>query len=122
MADGTGVRAGQPGPPAQTVAALFVAFVAVWSVYFAISDSQASIRADMAEAYAWGRECAPATTSTRRSGRDGGDWFMVFPRAGWAFAILSSLNAAIGLLGSWKLIGAGPLEATNRSPRQRCCC
>src|ERR1700689_60090 len=47
-----------------------------------------------------------ATTSIRRFGRGSaalGSRF--FPRAGWAFAILSSLNAAIGLLGSWKLIG-----------------
>ena len=56
MADGTGVDAAEPGPPAQTVAALFVAFVAVWSVYFAIAESQASIHHDMAEAYAWGQE------------------------------------------------------------------
>src|SRR6202453_1640513 len=106
MADGTGVCATEPDPPAQTVAALFVAFVAVCSLYFAIAESQASIHGDMAEAYAWGREF--------RLGYNQhppfwawicGVWFMVFPRAGWAFAILSSLNAAIGLLGSWQLIG-----------------
>ena len=106
MADGTGVRAGQPGPPAQTVAALFVAFVAVWSVYFAISDSQASIHNDMAEAYAWGREFQLGYNQHPPFWAwICGAWFMVFPRAGWVFAILTSLNAAIGLLGSWKLIG-----------------
>ena len=106
MADGTRVRAGQPGPPAQTVAALFVAFVAVWSVYFAIAESQASIHNDMAEAYAWGREF--------RLGYNQhppfwawmcGLWFLVFPRTGWAFALLSSVNAGIGLWGAWRLIG-----------------
>ena len=106
MADGTGVRAGQPGPPAQTVAALFVAFVAVWSVYFAIAESQASIHNDMAEAYAWGREFQLGYNQHPPFWAwICGAWFMVFPRAGWAFAILTSLNAAIGLLGSWKLIG-----------------
>ena len=106
MADGTGVRAGQPGPPAQTVAALFVAFVAVWSVYFAIAELQASIHNDMAEAYAWGREFQLGYNQHPPFWAwICGAWFMVFPRAGWAFAILTSLNAAIGLLGSWKLIG-----------------
>jgi Dolichyl-phosphate-mannose-protein mannosyltransferase len=106
MADRTGGRAGQPGPPAQTVAALFVAFVAVWSVYFAIAESQASIHHDMAEAYAWGQEFQLGYNQHPPFWAwICGAWFMVFPRAGWAFAILSSLNAAIGLLGSWKLIG-----------------
>jgi 4-amino-4-deoxy-L-arabinose transferase-like glycosyltransferase len=106
MAVGTGVRAAEPGPPVQTVAALFAAFVAVWSVYFVIAESQASIRADMAEAYAWGREFQLGYNQHPPFWAwICGAWFMVFPRAGWAFAILSSLNAAIGLLGSWKLIG-----------------
>ena len=34
-----------------------------------------------------------------------GLWFSVLPRSGWAFAILSSLNAGIGLCGAWMLIG-----------------
>jgi Dolichyl-phosphate-mannose-protein mannosyltransferase len=106
MAVGTGVRVAEPGPPVQTVAALFAAFVAVWSVYFVIAESQASIRADMAEAYAWGREFQLGYNQHPPFWAwICGAWFMVFPRAGWAFAILSSLNAAIGLLGSWKLIG-----------------
>ena len=106
MADERGVRAGQPGPPAQTVAALFVAFVAVWSVYFAIAESQASIHHDMAEAYTWGKEFQLGYNQHPPFWAwICGAWFMVFPRAGWVFAILTSLNAAIGLLGSWKLIG-----------------
>ena len=106
MADGTGVCATEPGPPAQTVAVLFMAFVAVWSLYFAIAESQASIHGDMAEAYAWGREFQLGYNQHPPFWAwICGVWFAVFPRAGWAFAILSSLNAAIGLLGSWKLIG-----------------
>ena len=87
-------------------AALFVAFVAVWAVYFAISAAPSSIHNDMAEAYAWGQEFQlgyhqhPPFWAWLC-----GAWFQVFPRAGWAFAILSSLNAAIGLVGSWRLIG-----------------
>src|SRR6204780_60027 len=56
MTDGSEMRGAEPSPSAQTVAALFVAFVAVWSLYFAIAESQASIHNDMTEAYAWGRQ------------------------------------------------------------------
>ncbi len=86
--------------------ALFLGFVAIWSVYFTISEAPASIHNDMAEAYAWGREFQlgynqhPPFWSWLC-----GAWFTLFPRADWSFAILSSLNAAIGLVGSWKLIG-----------------
>jgi 4-amino-4-deoxy-L-arabinose transferase-like glycosyltransferase len=106
MADGTGVCATGPGLPAQTAAVLFVAFVAVWSLYFAIAESQASIHGDMAEAYAWGREFQLGYNQHPPFWAwICGVWFAVFPRAGWAFAMLSSVNAAIGLLGSWKLVG-----------------
>ena len=100
------MRGAGAGPSAQTVAALFAAFVAVWSVYFAIAESQASIHNDMAEAYAWGREFQLGYNQHPPFWAwVCGAWFAVFPRAGWAFAILSSLNAAVGLVGSWKLIG-----------------
>jgi 4-amino-4-deoxy-L-arabinose transferase-like glycosyltransferase len=93
-------------PPPRAVFGVFMAFVAVWSVYFAIAESQASIHNDMAEAYAWGREFQLGYNQHPPFWAwICGAWFEVFPRAGWAFAILSSLNAAIGLLGSWKLIG-----------------
>jgi 4-amino-4-deoxy-L-arabinose transferase-like glycosyltransferase len=82
------------------------AFVAVWSLYFIVTEHASAIHNDMAEAYAWGREF--------RLGYNQhppfwawicGLWFLVFPRANWAFAILSILNAGAGLLGAWALIG-----------------
>ncbi len=93
-------------PATGLVLGLFVAFVAVWSVYFTISESSTSLHNDMAEAYVWGQEFQlgyhqhPPFWAWLC-----GAWFSVFPRAGWAFAILSTLNAAIGLVGSWRLIG-----------------
>src|SRR6201746_1165575 len=103
------MRGAETSPSAQTVAALFVAFVAVWSVYFAISESQASIHNDMAEAYAWGREFQLGYNQHPPFWAwICGAWFSVFPRAGWAFAILSSLNAGIGLVGAWLLTGRFP--------------
>lgn len=82
------------------------AFVAVWSLYFIVTEHASAIHNDMAEAYAWGREF--------RLGYNQhppfwawicGLWFLIFPRANWAFAILSMLNAGAGLLGAWALIG-----------------
>jgi 4-amino-4-deoxy-L-arabinose transferase-like glycosyltransferase len=82
------------------------AFVAVWSLYFIVTEHAAAIHNDMAEAYAWGREF--------RLGYNQhppfwawvcGLWFLIFPRANWAFAILAMLNAGAGLLGAWALIG-----------------
>ena len=93
-------------PGVGVIALSLAAFVVLWSVYFAISESQASIHNDMAEAYAWGQEFQlgyhqhPPFWAWIC-----GLWFSVFPRAGWAFAFLSSTNAAMGLLGAWLLIG-----------------
>ena len=82
------------------------AFVAVWSLYFIVTEHASAIHNDMAEAYAWGREF--------RLGYNQhppfwawvcGLWFLILPRANWAFAILSMLNAGAGLLGACALIG-----------------
>ena len=94
----------EPGPRA--VAALFVVFVVVWSLYFAVSELPTSIHNDMAEAYAWGREFQLGYPQHPPFWAwICGIWFLIFPPTAWAFAILSCLNAALGLLGSWKLIG-----------------
>ena len=83
-----------------------VAFVVVWSLYFAITEGAGAIHNDMAEAYAWGREFQlgynqhPPFWAWLC-----GAWFLVFPRANWAFAILSMANAGVGLLGAFALIG-----------------
>ena len=93
-------------PGAGLVLALFAAFVAVWSAYFTISQAPASVHNDMAEAYVWGQEFQLGYNQHPPFWAwICGAWFSVFPRAGWAFAILSSLNAGIGLLGAWRLIG-----------------
>ena len=88
------------------IAMLLAGFVATWALYFSITDAATAIHKDMAEAYVWGSEF--------RLGYNQhppfwawvcGLWFAVFPRAGWAFAILSSLNAGLGLCGAWLLLG-----------------
>jgi 4-amino-4-deoxy-L-arabinose transferase-like glycosyltransferase len=101
-----GSRGASAEPSARLVLALFAAFVAIWTAYFAISEAATSIHGDMAEAYVWGREFQlgynqhPPFWAWLC-----GAWFSAFPRADWAFALLSSLNAGVGLLGAWRLIG-----------------
>jgi 4-amino-4-deoxy-L-arabinose transferase-like glycosyltransferase len=93
-------------PSARVVAAAFVAFVAVWSAYFAISEIATAIHNDMAEAYVWGQEFQLGYNQHPPFfAWIAGLWFLVFPRAGWAFAILSTINAGIGLIGAWRLVG-----------------
>jgi len=93
-------------PGLARVFALFIAFVAVWAAYFTISVGPSAIHNDMAEAYAWGQEFQLGYNQHPPFWAwICGAWFLVFPRAGWAFAILSALNAGIGLLGAWRLIG-----------------
>jgi 4-amino-4-deoxy-L-arabinose transferase-like glycosyltransferase len=82
------------------------AFVAVWSLYFAVTEHASAIHNDMAEAYAWGREFQLGYNQHPPFWAwICGLWFLVFPRANWAFAILSMLNAGAGLAGAWALTG-----------------
>jgi 4-amino-4-deoxy-L-arabinose transferase-like glycosyltransferase len=102
----TDAPSGAGEPSARTLAAQFVAFVALWSAYFAISESSSAIHNDMAEAYVWGREFQLGYNQHPPFWAwICGAWFTIFPRTGWAFAILSSLNAGVGLIGAWRLIG-----------------
>jgi 4-amino-4-deoxy-L-arabinose transferase-like glycosyltransferase len=100
------LRAVTGEPSGRVVAAAFVAFVAVWSAYFAISEVATAIHNDMAEAYVWGQEFQLGYNQHPPFfAWIAGLWFLVLPRAGWAFAILSMVNAGIGLVGAWRLIG-----------------
>lgn len=94
----------QPSLP--TMLALFAAFVAAWALFFTITEAPVAIKHDMAEAYAWGQEFQLGYNQHPPFWAwICGLWFAIFPRTGWAFALLSSLNAAIGLWGAWMLIG-----------------
>ena len=101
------IRVGEPRPIRPlTLFAWWLAFVVVWSVYGAITDGPAAIHGDMAEAYVWGQEFQLGYNQHPPLWAwIAGAWFRVFPRTGWSFDLLSVLNASLGLLGSWKLIG-----------------
>ncbi len=86
--------------------ALVGALVAAWALYFAITEAPVAIKHDMSEAYAWGHEFQLGYNQHPPFWAwICGLWFSLFPRTGWAFALLSSVNAGVGLLGAWMLIG-----------------
>ncbi len=87
-------------------AVLIPVFGLVWWAYWTISQSAASLYPDMTEAYSWGREFQlgywkhPPFWAWVC-----GAWFLVFPRTGATFALLSAANTTIGLWGVWRLVG-----------------
>jgi 4-amino-4-deoxy-L-arabinose transferase-like glycosyltransferase len=89
-----------------TVLTVCLVFFVALAIYFAVTESPGRINHDMSEAFAWGREFQlgyhqhPPFWAWIC-----GAWFLVFPHEIWAFGILSSLNATIGLFGAWLLIG-----------------
>ena len=84
----------------------FAGYVACLTIYFVIVEGQGRLHADMAEAYAWGREFQLGYNQHPPFWAwICGLWFRVFPRAFWAFALLDAVNAAIGLWGAWRAIG-----------------
>jgi hypothetical protein len=85
---------------------LFAVFLVVWTLYATISAVTTTIHTDMAEAYTWGQTFSfgysrhpPFWAWITRI------WFSIFPRTDWAFYLLSTLNAGLGLVGSWFLLG-----------------
>jgi 4-amino-4-deoxy-L-arabinose transferase-like glycosyltransferase len=95
---------GNPG--LATICALLAAFAVTWGLFFTITEAPVAIKHDMTEAYAWGQEFKLGYNQHPPFWAwICGLWFSVLPRTGWAFALLSSLNAGIGLWGAWMLIG-----------------
>lgn len=86
--------------------AVFAALVLIWALYFTVTEAPVALKHDMTEAFAWGQEFQlgyyqhPPFWAWVC-----GLWFAIFPCQDWAFALLSSLNAAIGLWGAWMVIG-----------------
>ncbi len=86
--------------------ALVLGFALVWALYYAIAEAPVGIKHDMAEAYAWGRQFQLGYNQHPPFWAwIAGLWFRLLPRTQWAFGLLSSLNAAIGLCGAWRATG-----------------
>ena len=95
---------GEPGNA--LIVGLLAGFVVVWTAYLSIGHAPFPILHDMSEAYVWGREFQLGYNQHPPFWAwVCGAWFLALPRAGWAFAALGALNAAIGLGGAWLLIG-----------------
>ncbi len=84
----------------------FVGFFVSWAIYYAVTQSTQALHNNLTEAYVWGREFQLGYNQHPPFWAwIAGAWFLVFPRATWSFAVLSALNSAVGLWGSWRLIG-----------------
>ena len=86
------------------ILALIAVFVVVWTVYPTLNRINLDPYGDMLENYAWGIgwqwgyfKHPPFFAWTTAA------WFSLFPRADWAYYLLSSLNAALGVFLSWRI-------------------
>lgn len=96
----------RPSAGLPMVLGLLALNLAAWTLYAAVSHSTEAIYEDMTEAYVWGREFQLGYYKHPPFWAwVAGLWFLVLPVKGWAFSMLSVLNANIGLLGAWFLIG-----------------
>ena len=94
----------EPGPG--LILLYLAGFVLVWTLYAAIIEAPVALKHDMAEAYAWGRQFQWGYNQHPPFWAwICGAWFRLLPRAVWAFAALSALNAGIGLWGAWVAMG-----------------
>lgn len=99
-------RTSEKGRNVLAAAAAVIGFVLVWTVFHAVSHNTHAINDDTAEAYVWGQQFEwgywkhPPFWAWIA-----GAWFDVFPRNGWFVALLASCNAAVGLIGAWRLNG-----------------
>jgi hypothetical protein len=89
-----------------TVAAGLLVFFLAWTFHAAIAGADKSSHYDVLEAYAWGKEFQ---LGYHQHGPFwawiAGGWFLLFPKTDTSFRMLEGLNATIGLLGAWQLIG-----------------
>ncbi|MFE0758111.1 glycosyltransferase family 39 protein [Inquilinus sp. NPDC058860] len=85
---------------------LLAAHVALWTAFCLLYLGPSDLQNDMAEAFSWAQEMPlgtykhPPFYAWVVHG-----WFSLFPTADWAFYLLSSVNAAIGLAAVWGIAG-----------------
>lgn len=83
---------------------LLAAFVLTWTIYPALTRINLDPYGDMLENYAWGIgwqwgyfKHPPFFAWTAAA------WFELFPRADWAYYLLSAVNAALAVFVSWRI-------------------
>ena len=89
-----------------TVALLIIVHTVVWTIASDVMRWPGALWDDMLEAYSWAQHWQlgyykhPPFYAWIV-----GIWFKIFPRADWAFYLLSAANVAIGFVGVWWLAG-----------------
>ncbi|MGA7179873.1 MAG: glycosyltransferase family 39 protein [Thiobacillaceae bacterium] len=77
----------------------------LWTVFATLGGSP-DLPGDSSEAYVWGREFQLGYYKHPPFWAwIAGAWFSAFPHRDWAFYLLSELNASLGPLGAWALLG-----------------
>lgn len=83
---------------------LLALFVVIWTVYSSYSRLNLDQDSDMLENYSWGIAWQagyfkhPPLFAWIAAG-----WFTIFPRADWAYFLLSAFNAALAVFASWRI-------------------
>jgi 4-amino-4-deoxy-L-arabinose transferase-like glycosyltransferase len=99
----------------RTAAALLTLYALLWWAYALVAKSTQDIHFDMGEVFAWSTELAygypkhppfPAWVAAL--------WFAVFPRADWAYYLLSTVSVATALWFAW-LIAARVVDGEKRA-------
>jgi 4-amino-4-deoxy-L-arabinose transferase-like glycosyltransferase len=99
----------------RTAAALLVVYALLWWGYAVIAKSTQSIHFDMGEVFSWSTELAygypkhppfPAWIAAI--------WFAIFPRADWAYYLLSATSITLALWFAW-LIAARVVDDEKRA-------
>jgi 4-amino-4-deoxy-L-arabinose transferase-like glycosyltransferase len=99
----------------RTAAALLAIYALLWWAYAVVAKSTQDIHFDMGEVFAWSTELAygypkhppfPAWVAAI--------WFAVFPRADWAFYLLSVTSITLALWFAW-LIAARVVDGEKRA-------
>jgi 4-amino-4-deoxy-L-arabinose transferase-like glycosyltransferase len=99
----------------RTAAALLVVYGLLWWAYALVAKSTQDIHFDMGEAFAWSTELAygypkhPPFTAWVAAA-----WFAIFPRADWAYYLLSASNITVALWFAW-LIAARVVDGEKRA-------
>jgi 4-amino-4-deoxy-L-arabinose transferase-like glycosyltransferase len=88
------------------IAAGLLFFIFAWTSFASITMADRALHWDVLEAYAWGKEFQLGYNQHPPFWAWlAGLWFLVFPHEDVCFHLLEALNAALGLLGAWRLIG-----------------
>ena len=88
------------------IALCTVMFIATWFSFDAVTSMGRALHNNMTEAYVWGRDFQWGYNQHPPFWAwIAGLWFMVFPTTDWPSVLLTVINATIGLLGAWSLVG-----------------